>query len=284
MVKEDKVPHAILFTGPSGCGKTTLARILRSDVGCSDHDFNEVNCADFRGIDMVREMGHRIGLSAFGGATRVHLIDEAHQLTGLAQNALLKMLEDPPDHVYFMLATTNPEKLLKTVQTRCTLFGLKTLREETMVKLLESVAEKEEFNLKDEVREEIVALAEGSARKGLVLLDKIYTLKKKSQQIEALQSFDDTASGIELGRLLFTPNVGWSKVASLLQKLKGVDVEGIRWSVLGYAASVMERSASNATLCARAAVIIEEFQGHFYDSKRAGLVHSCYSVVMNEYT
>src|SRR5688572_25883760 len=114
MIDKGRLPHTILFSGPSGCGKTTIARILKGILECSDLDFFEINCADFKGIDMVRDIRRYVGIPPLHGKSRVWLIDEAHQLTKDAQNAFLKLLEDTPKHAYFMLATTDPQKLLPT--------------------------------------------------------------------------------------------------------------------------------------------------------------------------
>ena len=127
MTRSNQFPHSSLFSGPSGCGKTTLARIMRNKLDCGDQDFQEVNCADFRGIDMVRDIRNRMNLAPIGGECRVWLIDEAHQLSSQAQNAFLKILEDTPSHVYFMLATTDPQKLIPTIRTRCAEFKVSSL-------------------------------------------------------------------------------------------------------------------------------------------------------------
>jgi DNA polymerase-3 subunit gamma/tau len=120
MGRDDRRPHLLLFVGPSGCGKTTLARIVRRKLRCGEADFMEVNAANNRGIDMVRDIEQRIGLAPIDGDCRVWLIDEAHALTPDAQGAFLKILEEPPSHVYFMLATTDPQKLKPTIRTRAT--------------------------------------------------------------------------------------------------------------------------------------------------------------------
>jgi len=139
MVKRNKVPHTLLFSGPPGCGKTTLARILRKKLNCGKYDFSEVNCADFRGIDMVRDIRSHLQQAPISGDCRVWLIDEAHKLSNDAQNAFLKMLEDTPNHVYFFLATTNPQKLLKTIRTRCTEVVVKSLGDKNMEELIDDV-------------------------------------------------------------------------------------------------------------------------------------------------
>jgi len=95
-VTKQRVPHAILFSGPSGCGKTTLARILRHKLACGDHDFFEVNAAEKRGIDFIRELQRVSRLRPVDGKCKVWIIDECHNLTKEAQHAFLKLLEDAP--------------------------------------------------------------------------------------------------------------------------------------------------------------------------------------------
>ncbi len=103
MIKRDTLPHTILFHGPSGCGKTTLARILKNQLDCSDVDFKELNCSDHRGVDTIREITRTMNMAPTGGKVRIWLLDEVHQMTKDAQNAALKIFEDTPNHVYFLL-------------------------------------------------------------------------------------------------------------------------------------------------------------------------------------
>ena len=120
---EIRRPHSYLLHGPAGCGKTTLGRIIAKEVGCKGMDFVELDSADFRGIQSVRGIRRQTAYAPMESECRVWLLDEAHALTNDAQTALLKALEEPPSHVYFILCTTMPEKLLPTLRSRCSQYG-----------------------------------------------------------------------------------------------------------------------------------------------------------------
>lgn len=276
-LEKDNVPHSILFTGPSGCGKTTLARILRNKLKCTGADFQELNCADFRGIDMVRDIRQRMGLAAMGGGSRIWLIDECHKMSNDAQNAFLKMLEEPPDHVYFMLATTDPAKLLPTIRTRCTEIRVQALPPKAMETLLQDVLAKEGASLSEEVIEKIVNVAEGSARKALVLLDQVRGLATEEEQLETIASNDAKQQGIMIARALFNPRCTWAEMAKVLKSVDE-EPETLRYMVLAYATNVL---LGGGKLAGLAAVVIDAFERNYYDSKRAGLVLSCWVALKN---
>jgi len=282
MMEKGQVPHAVLLTGPSGCGKTTIARILKQHLECGDNDFMELNCADFRGIDMVRDVRRNMMFAPITGKVRMWLIDEAHRLTGEAQDAFLKMLEDTPDHVYFVLCTTNPQKLIKTIHTRCSEVKLSALDAPALQRCLQRVITKAALTVEEQVIEEIIEAADGSARKALVILEQVASLEGAEAQLKAIQTTTfnkDTA--VDLARELMFPKLGWVHVAKLLRSLQDQDVEGIRYCILGYARSCMigkDDKPPNIKLGARAFKIIDIFSRAFYDSKQAGLAAACWEV------
>lgn len=275
-LKRDKLPHTLLFSGPSGCGKTTLARILRKKLNCGRHDFSEVNCADFRGIDMVREIRSHLQQVPISGNCRIWLIDEAHKLSNDAQNAFLKMFEDTPEHVFFFLATTNPQKLLKTIRNRCTEIVVKSLNDRSMEKLVKAVLAEEKVKLSEEVIDKLVENSDGSARKALVLLNQVIELDDEEEMLDVIKATTAEVQSITIARILLNPRVKWYEVAKVLKESANEDPEQIRWGVLGYMKAVL---LSGGKLSDRAYLIIDAFRDNFYDSKWGGVVAAAYEVV-----
>ena len=284
--RRENFPHAILITGPTGCGKTTLGRIITDMLGAKSDDYREVDSAQFNGIDTVREIKNQMRFKPRHPESkcRVWLIDEAHMLgTGgdseknKAQNAILKMLEDAPDHVYFILCTTDPHRLLKTVRGRCTTLEVSCLDEDTMTGLIKRTIRREKASLSDAVIESIVDKAQGHPRNAMKLLEKVIGLTEaQAQEVideeERLQS-----EGIELCRELLSMKPNWSKVTKILAGLKDQDEEGIRRLVLGYCNSILMKGNNfNAFL------IMDEFSRPFYDTGKPGLTLACYKAVFNE--
>lgn len=273
-LESGRVPHAVLFAGPSGVGKTTLARIMARKLGCADEEFQEINAASARGIDTVREVRQRMGLSPIFGKCRVYLWDEAAKLTGDAQTGLLKMLEDTPRHVYFMLATTDPHKLIKTIHTRCTRIELKPLKEDHLKELVNQVLTKEGKEISPGVLSKLVTSAEGSARQVLTSLHKIIGLATPGEQLAALQADPESPQAIAIAQALMDNRTNWKTMASVLKSVDE-EPETLRHMILGYASRTLLGGKRNE----RAALILREFGGHFYDSKKAGLIAACYEIV-----
>lgn len=280
--KRNAMPHCLLFTGPSGCGKTTLARIVKAKMKCGDADYMELNTADFRGIDMVRDIRSRMNLSPMSGKIRMWLIDEAHKLTGDAQNAFLKMLEDPPSHVYFMLATTDPQKLLQTIRTRATEIKVRGLKQKEMQELLDRTCKDEVGSaLSEDVQDKIIDLADGSPRKALVLLNQILGEEDTESALAALAGGVAEKEGIDLARMLLNPKVAWSQIAKVLKEIPDLETqaEGIRRLVLAYMSSVALGGGKGSS---KAIDVIDCFRLPYYDSGKAGLILSCADAIRVE--
>lgn len=274
LVKKKNIPHAIAFTGASGCGKTTLARILVTKLGCNKEDFCEINAADARGIDTIREIRSHMGYAPMQGSCRIWLIDEAHRLTSDSQSALLKMLEDCPDHVYFMLATTDENKLLPTIRTRCTEIRLISLPQKPMEDLITGAAKKEGIEVSKELLKQLIECADGSARKALVLLEQIAGIEDEAERIDAVQKADSKRDAIEIARSLINPKATWQEIAAIIKRVED-DPEKIRRMILGYASAVL---LNGTKISPNAYLVISCFETDFFASGKAGLVRACYEV------
>lgn len=266
-------PKALLLSGPSGSGKTTLARIIKEKLGCSDFDYKEQNAADARGIDDIRSIDRDSRIKSMKGTGKIFVLDEAHKLTNDAQTALLKLLEDGPKDVYFILCTTDPNKLIKTIHTRCTAFQLEKLDSEEIQDLINNVAAKEKLKLTDSVIEKIADAADGSARQALVLLEKVSVIKGEDEQISVIVNPETTKNTIDLCRALMKKGTTWKELSFILKKIDD-EPETVRRIVLGYFKAVLLNSGMPI-----AAKVINAFQYDFFQSGEAGLVLACYNVI-----
>lgn len=273
-LKTHSFPHAIMLYGPFGTGKTTLARIIADCLGCGQYDFEELNTADYRGIDSIRDIRGKINHAPINGDVRVWLMDEIHKATNDAQNAMLKLLEDPPDHVYFILATTEPEKLLNGIHQRCLKIKLNPIKVEHLESIIKNVCKKEKIKLHSKVLEKITEYANGSAREALQILDKIYQIPDPKEQFKAIEKTSAVTQTIEIARKLLNTKTKWRDIASIIRELEGEDPEGLRYMVLNYGMRVLLKKDNP-----RAFRMMEAFRDNFYDSKFAGFVASCYEVI-----
>lgn len=233
--------HVFLFTGPAGCGKTTLARIIAKEVGAGDLSIKEINSAENRGIDTAREVQEQMRYNPSDGDALVWIFDECHQWLAPVQNAFLKALEDTPEHVYFFLCTTDPQKLITPLKTRCSIINVTPLTDDEMTYLLKRTARAEGIKMGSEVYERICELAQGGSRKGLKLLSKVLYLESDEERMEVLKLGDasDNPETIELCRALLQKGCTWSKLAFLLKTLDLSEPERVRQAVMGYMNSVL---------------------------------------------
>jgi DNA polymerase-3 subunit gamma/tau len=193
-LRKGKLSHAYLFSGPRGCGKTTVARLLAKAINCLENregdpcgtcdtcvaiakgnymDVLEIDAASNTGVDNIRELREMAQYSPSEGSSRVFIIDEVHMLSKGAFNALLKILEEPPARVFFFFATTEPNKIPRTILSRCQRFDFRLLSRDELWGRLKEIAGNEGITLEDTGVSLLVSLAEGSMRDGLSLMDQV---------------------------------------------------------------------------------------------------------------
>ena len=188
--------HAYMFFGPRGVGKTTISKILARSINCLENsngeacgkckncinsadkdcvDIIEIDAASNNGVDEIRELRSKVNLVPSFLKYKVYIIDEVHMLSIGAFNALLKTLEEPPEHVIFILATTDPQKVPETIISRCQCFSFKRIPNEAIVDKLKFVCEEENIDIEEDVLRQIAIFSEGGMRDALGMLDKLHS-------------------------------------------------------------------------------------------------------------
>lgn len=218
-IKNNKISHAYLFSGPRGTGKTSIAKILAKTVNCENlngflpcdkcqsciqtlhkqnTDIVEIDAASNNGVDEIRELKNKINLVPTYGKYKVYIIDEVHMLTISAFNALLKTLEEPPSHIIFILATTEPHKIPATIISRCQRFDFKRIPEESIVNRLKFICEKENIICEEEALHEIARLSDGGMRDAISLLDQTYSYADEKITVKDIHEVNGSVSQYDL--------------------------------------------------------------------------------------
>ncbi len=260
-VKEGRLSHAYIFAGPRGVGKTTTARILAKAVNCeepkegepcnecsqcleivkgSHPDVVEIDAASNRGIDQIRELRESVHYLPAKGKKKVYIIDEFHMLTKEAFNALLKTLEEPPEHVLFILATTEIDKIPSTILSRCQKFVFKRVPVELIVKSLKEICLKEGFEFEEEALKLIALSSEGCMRDAESLLEQSAALGMGKVEVEKVSDFLGILTGREVKELLSLGFKGNKE--ELFKKIKELEERGFNPSfVVNQLIEVVER-------------------------------------------
>ncbi len=221
-VEKNKFTHAYLFTGPRGCGKTSVAKILARMINCTDLkngitcgkcdnckisasntavDIIEIDAASNNGVDEIRELKSKINLIPTSLKYKVYIIDEVHMLSTGAFNALLKTLEEPPEHVVFILATTELDKVPTTIVSRCQTMEFKKINNRYLITRLKEIAIAENININDEAVEEIAFESDGGLRDAIGLLDMASSYSTQEITIDDIYTIRGNISSNEINEL-----------------------------------------------------------------------------------
>lgn len=171
------ISHAYLFSGGRGTGKTTTARAFAKELGIHKDDILELDAASNNGVDEIKAITDSVYTLPYFSKYKMYILDEAHMLTKAASNAFLKTLEEPPQHCIFVLCTTDPEKLLETILSRCTKFSLKSPNQNILSKFLDEVTKKEGAKIGKEAINLVALSGDGSYRDSLSNLQKVLSFK-----------------------------------------------------------------------------------------------------------
>lgn len=213
-VINNKINHAYLFAGPRGCGKTTIAKIFAKLVNCENSsngipcnkcvcctqsneqnmDVIEMDAASNNGVDEIREINNKVKLAPTLGKYKIYIIDEVHMLTIGAFNALLKTLEEPPAHVIFILATTDPHKVPITILSRCQRFDLKKISDEQIYNRLKYICDNENIKIEEDAIFEIARLGDGSLRDAISILDQVVAYTNETITLNDIHEVNGTIS------------------------------------------------------------------------------------------
>ncbi len=246
-IKTGKVSHAYLFTGPKGVGKTSVARILAHKINnlpYEDESLNidiiEIDAASNRRIDEIRDLRDKVLIAPTSSKYKIYIIDEVHMLTKEAFNALLKTLEEPPEHVIFILATTEINKLPETIISRTQRFTFKPIDNDQAILHLRDIAEKEGMTIDGEALNLIVAHSLGSFRDSINLLDQVGNSKKNINVSDA-ENLLGIASNDQILNILEEINNGTA--SGLMKQLNNVIVDGISPAQIAKQLALLLRTA-----------------------------------------
>ena len=225
VITSSSTPHAYLFTGPSGTGKTTLARIVGAELKA---DVHEIDAASNNGVDAMRDLVEFSQHQAFSDTgIRLIIIDECHTLSKQAWQAILKLLEDPPDHLYIALCTTEDDKIPDTIRTRCFSTRLQQVAQTEISDYLLAIAEAEEWQPSQEIVDFAAEASNGSPRMALTILQGIHDAPSREEAARIIRLLEPTNDLIDILRHLLDGKRSWAIVSASLKKLDGSNFDEV---------------------------------------------------------
>ena len=227
-IKNSNLSHAYLFSGPRGVGKTSLARIIATTIGCDPvFDITEIDAASHNKVDDVRELNDSVNFIASSpGKKRVFILDEVHMLSNAASNAFLKTLEEPPEHVIFILATTEPERVIETIRSRTTQIAFKRIKNTDIITSLEKISKAEKIKLSKDVLEYIANQSDGSLRDAINLFEQTFSTFGNKATMEQLYSILGKVTISDLLQILEA--MGTQDTATVLKVLRANYKNGLQ--------------------------------------------------------
>ena len=244
-IKNNRLSHAYLFSGPRGTGKTSVAKILAKTINCENIincnpcnkcvnctqinnkqsvDIIEIDAASNNGVDEIREINNKVNLVPSSGRYKVYIIDEVHMLTTGAFNALLKTLEEPPSHIIFILATTEPHKIPATILSRCQRFDFKKLNSNEIIERLNSVIKEENIKIESEALNELSKLSDGGMRDALSLLDQALAYSDDIITLNDIHEINGTIIKEEINTFIL--DIINKNTKNILNKIDELDIKG----------------------------------------------------------
>lgn len=278
------IPRTIMFSGPPGAGKTSAARIIARDIlDVSDLDFTEINCGAVKSaIEMVRDLSHSVSAGAIKeDGKRMWVLDEVQVFSRAkgAAEALLKVLEDAEPHIVFCLCTTDPQRLLPAIRSRCVHVALKAVPLAELEAFVRKIAKLEGVKLEDVLVEKIADAAGGSPRNALKELQKVIGIEDDSKRLEVIGGVgaQKVARDLIAELMPFKGSPNWAGIARVLADCKEEDPEGIRQLLLAAARSSLLRGGA---LAQRAYTTIIALEKPLFDrnSGHALLAAACWEI------
>ena len=249
-LKHERLSHAYLFCGPRGTGKTSIAKIIAKAVNCvnyptdepcnecvncttitngSNSDVFEIDAASNNGVDEIREIRDKVKYAPTMGRNKVYIIDEVHMLSTGAFNALLKTLEEPPKHVIFILATTEPHKIPPTIISRCQRFDFKQISTKEITQHLSEILTSQNIEFEEDAVQLVAELAEGGMRDALSLLDQVISYSYDKILIDDVHALSGTIANHQLLQIIRgIKDLDFSTIIDLIQDMIDQGKEAIR--------------------------------------------------------